>query len=71
MTDKDDQNVNRKSGALIGAVMALSSSIVSCLIVGWLLDRWLGTTPWLIVVGIIVGSVAGFMHLIRVMSRVS
>ena len=71
MSNKDDQNVNRKSGALIGAVMALSSSIVSCLIVGWLLDRWLGTTPWLIVVGIIVGSVAGFMHLIRVMSRIS
>ena len=71
MPDKDDQNVVRKSGALIGAVMALSSSIVSCLIVGWLLDRWLGTTPWLIVVGIIVGSVAGFMHLIRVMSRIS
>ena len=71
MPDKDDQNINRKSGALIGAVMALSSSIVSCLIVGWLLDRWLGTSPWLIVVGIIVGSVAGFMHLIRVMSRIS
>jgi ATP synthase protein I len=71
MTNKDDQNVNRKSGALIGAVMALSSSIVSCLIVGWLLDRWLGTSPWLIVVGIVVGSVAGFMHLIRVMSRIS
>jgi ATP synthase protein I len=71
MPNKDDRNVNRKSGALIGAVMALSSSIVSCLIVGWLLDRWLGTTPWLIVAGIIVGSVAGFMHLIRVMSRIS
>ena len=71
MTNRDEQNVNRKSGALIGAVMALSSSIVSCLIVGWLLDRWLGTSPWLIVVGIIVGSVAGFMHLIRVMSRIS
>jgi len=71
MPNKDEQNVNRKSSALIGAVMALSSSIVSCLIVGWLLDRWLGTTPWLIVAGIIIGSVAGFMHLIRVMSRIS
>lgn len=71
MGEQDDQKVNRGSGAVIGAVMALSSSIVSCLIVGWLLDRWLGTSPWLIVVGIIVGSVAGFMHLIRVMSRIS
>lgn len=71
MAKQDDRNVNIKSGAVIGAVMALSSSIVSCLIVGWLLDRWLGTSPWLIVAGIVVGSVAGFMHLIRVMSRVS
>jgi ATP synthase protein I len=71
MPDKDEQKVSRNSGALIGAVMALSSSIVSCLIAGWVLDRWLGTSPWLIVVGIIVGSVAGFMHLIRVMSRLS
>jgi ATP synthase protein I len=71
MSDRDEQNVNRKSGALIGAVMALSSSIVSCLIVGWVLDRWLGTSPWLIVAGIVLGSVAGFMHLIRVMSRLS
>jgi len=71
MPDKNEQNINSKSGALIGAVMALSSSIVACLIVGWLLDRWLGTSPWLIVAGIVVGSVAGFMHLIRVMSRIS
>ncbi|HEY0097448.1 MAG TPA: AtpZ/AtpI family protein [Pyrinomonadaceae bacterium] len=71
MSNKDDQKVNRKSFALIGAVTVLSSSILSCLLLGWVLDRWLGTTPWLIVAGIIIGSVAGFMHLIRVMSRIS
>ena len=71
MTNKDEQNVNSKSSVVYGAVLSLALSIVSCLLVGWALDRWLGTSPWLIVTGIIIGSIAGFMHLIRVMSRIS
>jgi ATP synthase protein I len=27
--------------------------------IGWLLDRWLGTTPWLMVVGFVVGNATG------------
>jgi ATP synthase protein I len=71
MTNKDDQNVNAKSSVVYGAVLSLALSIVSCLLVGWALDRWLGTSPWLIVAGIVLGSVAGFMQFIRLMSRVS
>lgn len=71
MTDKDEQNVNSKSSLVYGAVLSLAFSIVSGVVVGWVLDRWLGTSPWLIVAGIVLGSVAGFMHLIRVMSRIS
>ncbi|HEX8458345.1 MAG TPA: AtpZ/AtpI family protein [Pyrinomonadaceae bacterium] len=71
MSKKDDQNVNAKSSVVYGAVLALALSIVSCLLVGWALDRWLGTSPWLIVAGILLGSVAGFMQFIRLMSRIS
>ena len=71
MPNKDEQNVNAKSSVVYGAVISLALSIVSCLLVGWALDRWLGTSPWLIVVGIVLGSVAGFMQFIRLMSRVS
>jgi hypothetical protein len=28
--------------------------------IGWLLDRWLRTEPWLIVLGFVIGTVAGF-----------
>jgi hypothetical protein len=28
---------------------------------GWLLDRWLGTKPWLLVTGLILGGAAGFL----------
>jgi ATP synthase protein I len=71
MANRDEQNVNSKSGVVYGAVLALAFSIVSCLLVGWALDRWLGTSPWLIVAGIILGAVAGFMQFIRLMSRIS
>jgi ATP synthase protein I len=71
MSKRDDENVNSKSSVVYGAVLSLALSIVSCLLVGWALDRWLGTSPWLIVAGILLGSVAGFMQFIRLMSRVS
>lgn len=71
MPNKEDQNVNAKSSVVYGAVLSLALSIVSCLLVGWALDRWLGTSPWLIVAGILLGSVAGFMQFIRLMSRIS
>ena len=71
MAKQDEQNVNSKSSMVYGAVLSLAFSIVSGVLVGWALDRWLGTSPWLIVAGIVLGSVAGFMQFIRIMSRVS
>ena len=38
-------------------------SVVAGILVGFLADRWLGTAPWLVVIGIVVGSYAGFMNL--------
>jgi len=33
--------------------------------IGWLLDRWLGTTPWLLVLFVTLGFAAGLMNVIR------
>ena len=71
MSEPDEQNVTGKSGVVYGAVLSLAFSIVLCLLVGWALDRWLGTSPWLIVGGIVLGTVVGFMQFIRLMSRIS
>jgi ATP synthase protein I len=38
-------------------------SILSGMLLGLLADRWLGTKPWLVVIGILVGSYAGFMRM--------
>ena len=43
--------------------------VVSALIVGvalgWFLDRWLGTWPWLFLLFFVFGSVAGVMNVYR------
>ena len=43
--------------------------IVAALVVGvalgWSLDRWLGTFPWLFLVFFVLGSVAGIMNVYR------
>jgi len=36
---------------------------------GWLLDRWLGTEPWLLTVGSLVGIAAGFVHMVLVVRK--
>ena len=34
-------------------------------IIGYLLDKWLGTTPWLFVVFFFIGTGAGFLNVFR------
>ncbi len=38
-------------------------SIMAGFLLGYLADRWLGTDPWLTVIGIIAGSVSGFYRM--------
>ncbi len=39
-------------------------SVVSAGAIGWLLDRWLGTWPWLVSAGTIGGFVLGFYWMV-------
>jgi ATP synthase protein I len=71
MRDDDSQDVNRKSGMAYAAAFSLFAAVVSGLILGWLLDRWLGTRPWLLVAGLVLGSAAGFYEFIRASSKLS
>ena len=69
--EEDKQETNRKSGMAYAAAFSLFASVVSGLIAGWVLDRWLGTGPWLLVAGIVLGSAAGFYEFIRITSKIS
>jgi ATP synthase protein I len=35
---------------------------------GYALDRWLGTGPWLLVVGVVLGAAAGFLAVYRLVN---
>jgi ATP synthase protein I len=47
----------------------ISSQVVGGLLLGYLLDRWLGTDPWLSVVGLVLGTLSGFIGLYRLILR--
>lgn len=42
---------------------SFASSIVAGTLLGYFLDQWLGTDPWLVVIGILLGSYAGFVKM--------
>lgn len=45
------------------------SSILAGAFLGYLLDLWLGTEPWLVVTGIVLGSYAGFLRVWQYLKR--
>lgn len=72
MVDEENkEEINRKTGMAYAAAFTLFAAVVSGLIGGWLLDRWLGTGPWLLVAGIVLGSAAGFYEFIRITNKIT
>ncbi len=50
---------------LSGLGIEFVASIVGGGVIGWLLDRWLGTSPWLLVAGLFAGLVGGGYNFFR------
>lgn len=71
MTDQNEKDVVRKSGMVYAAVLSLLFSVLTLLFAGWALDAWLETSPWLLIGGIVLGSIVGFYQFIRLISRTS
>lgn len=70
-SEDDQQEINRKSGLAYAAAFSLFAAVLGGLVIGWLLDRWLGTQPWLLLTGIILGSAAGLYEFIRSSSKLT
>ena len=49
----------------------ISSSIGGGLVAGYYLDRWLKTDPWLLITGVVLGTVGAFTSLYRVLTRLN
>jgi F0F1-type ATP synthase assembly protein I len=60
----------RKSGLAYAAGISLFGSIVFLMGLGWFVDLLLGTSPWGIVGGIVLGSVIGFIQFFRITSQI-
>ena len=60
----------RRSGLAYSAGIVFVAAVVFMLILGWGADLLLGTAPWGVVGGIIVGSVIGFVQLFRISSQI-
>jgi ATP synthase protein I len=71
MPEDNKEEVNRKSGIAYAAAISLFAAVAGGLVLGWLLDRWLGTAPWLLVAGIILGAAGGFYEFIRSAAKLS
>ena len=69
--EKDPQDINRKTGLAYAAAFSLFAAVIAGLFVGWLLDRWLGTAPWLLLTGLVLGSAAGLYEFVRSSSKLS
>ena len=53
----------------LGEVASIGMTMVAATVIGlgagYYGDRWLGTTPWLTLVGLLFGIAAGFVNLFR------
>jgi len=64
-----EQGPLRALGALGGLAFVLGALAVLGWLLGAYLDRRLGTTPWLSIVGTLAGTAAGFFELVTVLRR--
>ncbi|MGI8669468.1 MAG: AtpZ/AtpI family protein [Aridibacter sp.] len=60
----------RKSGLAWSAAIALFGSIVFMMILGWFADQLFGSSPWGIMVGIVIGAIIGFIQFFRMTSQI-
>lgn len=48
---------------------SFASSIIAGTLLGYFADMWLGTDPWLVVSGVLLGSYAGFVKMWQYMKE--
>ncbi len=61
----DEPTLLRQLARLSTVGLTLVASTAIGLLFGYLLDRWLGTTPWLTMLCTLFGIVGGFLNLFR------
>ena len=64
---------NEKKGSYMGFAFKLGTELVAAVVVGtiigFILDTWFDTKPWLIIIFFFLGAVAGILNVIRTANR--
>ncbi|MDC0937611.1 AtpZ/AtpI family protein [Pelagibacteraceae bacterium] len=64
---------SEKRGSFMGSAFKLGTELVAAVavgtIIGFILDTWFGTKPWLIIIFFFLGAAAGMSNVIRTANR--
>ncbi|MDP6684320.1 MAG: AtpZ/AtpI family protein [Candidatus Marinimicrobia bacterium] len=63
------QKIIRDSGPIAAASYGLVGAVILFILFGYFLDKWLDTTPWLMITGLLIGLGSGFYELSKVIWR--
>ncbi len=70
---KQLDNDGLKRGSFMGSAFKLGTELVASVavgtIIGFILDNWFGTKPWLIIIFFFLGAAAGMLNVIRAANR--
>ena len=70
---KQSLSNNEKKGSFMGNAFKLGTELVAAVgvgtIIGFILDTWFGTKPWLIIIFFFLGAAAGILNVIRAANR--
>lgn len=69
MNGEDPGEVWKRAGPYLSLGTMFAAAIVGGLLAGYWLDKWLGTSPWLTLGGLLLGLVTGFYNFFAVVLR--
>ena len=70
---KELDNDNEKRGSFMGNAFKLGTELVAAVavgtIIGFILDSWFDTKPWLIIIFFFLGAAAGMLNVVKAANR--
>tara|TARA_Y100001958_G_scaffold24327_1_gene15191 strand:- start:86 stop:352 length:267 start_codon:yes stop_codon:yes gene_type:complete len=66
---KSFQNVVQQSGPAAAASYGLIASILIFTYIGWIIDKNIDSSPFAILIGMLLGMIIGFYHLIKAVGK--
>ena len=70
---KQSLSNSEKKGSFMGSAFKLGTELVAAVavgtIIGFILDTWFDTKPWLIIIFFFLGAIAGMLNVIRTANR--